>query len=68
MSGFAICPGRGFEQLLLVPEPAPGPQRAVALKPVIVLSLVCLAVAFTLYYSLIARVGEERAALGNLGG
>lgn len=32
---------------------------------VIVLGLACTAVAFMLYYSLIAQVGEERAAFGN---
>ena len=34
-------------------------------RAVIVLGLVCTALAFTLYYSLIAQVGEERAAIGN---
>jgi drug/metabolite transporter (DMT)-like permease len=32
---------------------------------VILLGLVCTALTFLLYYSLIAQVGEERAALGN---
>ncbi len=32
---------------------------------VIVLGLACTAVAFMLYYSLIAQVGEERVAFGN---
>ncbi len=36
-----------------------------AVLSVILLGLVCTAVAFVLYYSLIAEVGEERAALGN---
>jgi drug/metabolite transporter (DMT)-like permease len=40
----------------------PGARAVIA---VIVLGLVCTALAFTLYYSLIAQVGEERAAIGN---
>ena len=32
---------------------------------VILLGLVCTALTFLLYYSLIAQVGEEQAALGN---
>ncbi|MDQ3636600.1 MAG: DMT family transporter, partial [Actinomycetota bacterium] len=40
----------------------PGARAVVA---VILLGLVCTALTFLLYYSLIAQVGEERAALGN---
>jgi drug/metabolite transporter (DMT)-like permease len=40
----------------------PGARAVIA---VIVLGLVCTALTFMLYYSLIAQVGEERAALGN---
>ena len=36
-----------------------------AVISVIVLGLVCTALAFTLYYSLIDQIGEERAAIGN---
>ena len=40
----------------------PGARAVIA---VILLGLVCTALTFMLYYSLIAQVGEERAALGN---
>ena len=40
----------------------PGARAIIA---VIILGLVCTAVTFMLYYSLIDQVGEERAALGN---
>lgn len=40
----------------------PGARVVVA---VILLGLVCTALAFTLYYSLIDQIGEERAAIGN---
>ncbi|HSL01023.1 MAG TPA: DMT family transporter [Rubrobacteraceae bacterium] len=40
----------------------PGARSIIA---VILLGLVCTALAFTLYYSLIDQIGEERAAIGN---
>ncbi len=48
---------------LITADRAPPGARAVL--AVILLGLVCTAVAFMLYYSLIDQIGEERAALGN---
>ncbi|MCA1717106.1 MAG: DMT family transporter [Actinobacteria bacterium] len=48
--------------LVTADREVPGARAVIA---VIVLGLVCTALTFMLYYSLIAQVGEERAALGN---
>jgi len=48
--------------LVTADREVPGVRAVIA---VIVLGLVCTALTFMLYYSLIAQVGEERAALGN---
>jgi len=48
--------------LVTADREVPGARAVIA---VILLGLVCTALTFMLYYSLIAEVGEERAALGN---
>ncbi len=48
--------------LVTADREVPGARAVVV---VIVLGLVCTALTFLLYYSLISQVGEERAALGN---
>ena len=48
--------------VITAPRELPGVRTVLA---VIVLGLVCTAVAFMLYYSLIDQIGEQRAALAN---